>query len=108
MASRIAPPPSLDADGSRGGRLSQVTRGSSELGFFTVQEFAEWRAANPAAGGRVKYLKGLGSSNNLDAKKYFSHVRARARAARRRAQAVRLLQCRAVGAACLATAAPPC
>lgn len=56
--------------------LAQVTRGSSELGFFTAQEFSEWQAANPGGPVRVKYLKGLGSSNNLDAKKYFSHVRA--------------------------------
>jgi DNA topoisomerase-2 len=56
--------------------LVKVTQaGGAELGFFTQQEFAEWQAGRAAGGYKVRYLKGLGSSNNLDAKKYFSHVR---------------------------------
>ena len=55
--------------------IVKVTKGSTEICFFTLQEYMDWRAANQEVKGwTIKYYKGLGTSSNKEAKDYFSKL----------------------------------
>ena len=45
--------------------------------FFTIQDFHRWGEArnNNFRGWKIKYYKGLGTSDNKEAKEYFSKLR---------------------------------
>jgi len=50
---------------------------AKEMDFFTLHEYNEWAKENEKSLHlwNIKYLKGLGSSNNQDAKRYFKALR---------------------------------
>ncbi|GAA5856986.1 hypothetical protein JCM8547_008496 [Rhodosporidiobolus lusitaniae] len=49
--------------------------GKKEISFFTIPEYEEWkRETNDGRGWRIKYFKGLGTSDANDAKKYFGDM----------------------------------
>lgn len=52
-------------------------RGKKDILFYNITQYNKWREANPAymRTHRVKYYKGLGTSNSAEAKEYFSKHR---------------------------------
>jgi DNA topoisomerase-2 len=50
--------------------------GKSEISFFTLQEYEEWRKeqADSLGSWTIKYYKGLGTSTSQEAKEYFSNL----------------------------------
>lgn len=55
----------------------QVSRaGRSDLSFYSLPEFADWKVANGDWNKwKIKYYKGLGTSTAKEAKEYFSDMR---------------------------------
>ncbi|KAJ1598558.1 hypothetical protein NDA14_003520 [Ustilago hordei] len=52
--------------------IVKCSKGKKELSFFTIPEYMTWKEANSnGKGWRIKYYKGLGTSDSQDAKKYF-------------------------------------
>ncbi len=52
--------------------IVKATKGKQEVAFFTIPEYETWKEANNnGAGWRIKYYKGLGTSESSDIKKYF-------------------------------------
>lgn len=52
--------------------IVKCTKGKQELSFFTIPEYMTWKEQhNNGKGWRIKYFKGLGTSDSQDAKKYF-------------------------------------
>ncbi|CED85182.1 dna topoisomerase ii [Phaffia rhodozyma] len=55
--------------------IIRAVKGKVVKDFYTLPEFGEWREANnDARGWYIKYLKGLGTSDAEDGKKYFSDL----------------------------------
>lgn len=60
--------------------IVKVTKGGKKKGesipFFTIPEFAQWKAANNNGKGyKMKYYKGLATSSPEEAKEYFSNIK---------------------------------
>ena len=53
--------------------IVRLTSGPEKLGFFSIQEYKQWKQANPNSNPRIKYYKGLGTSTSKDAKDYFTN-----------------------------------
>jgi DNA topoisomerase-2 len=55
--------------------LLKVSKGSEKISFFTMQDFKAWsnRITNIKSW-RIKYYKGLGTSDNKEAKEYFGAI----------------------------------
>ncbi|CAI2200610.1 4130_t:CDS:2, partial [Funneliformis geosporum] len=52
------------------------TKGDKEVSFFTMPEYENWMAKTPdAKNWKVKYYKGLGTSNTKEAKQYFRNLK---------------------------------
>jgi DNA topoisomerase-2 len=51
-------------------------KNAEKLMFFSQQDFEKWKESNPAKFNsyKIRYLKGLGTSNKQDAKKYFENL----------------------------------
>lgn len=47
---------------------------TQQYSFFTIPEYEHWKVNNPGKGWQHKYYKGLGTSNEQDAKIYFSDL----------------------------------
>ncbi|BGP57010.1 DNA topoisomerase 2 [Rhodotorula sphaerocarpa] len=55
--------------------IVKVTKAKKELSFFTIPEYEAWKAeTHDGRGWKIKYFKGLGTSDARDAKKYFSDM----------------------------------
>lgn len=55
--------------------IVKVTKGKQERSFFTIPEYERWKEGHGhEAGWTIKYYKGLGTSTNADAKKYFGNL----------------------------------
>lgn len=55
--------------------IIKATKGATTKSFFSIPEYNEWRQANNnGRGWKIKYYKGLGTSNELEAKEYFAAV----------------------------------
>lgn len=55
--------------------IVKVTKAKKELSFFTIPEYEAWKAeTHDGRGWKIKYFKGLGTSDANDAKKYFSDM----------------------------------
>ncbi|GAA5821381.1 hypothetical protein JCM3770_000346, partial [Rhodotorula araucariae] len=55
--------------------IVKVTKGKKEVSFFTIPEYEEWkRETDDGRGWKIKYFKGLGTSDARDAKKYFGDM----------------------------------
>ncbi|GAA5863655.1 hypothetical protein JCM3774_001204 [Rhodotorula dairenensis] len=55
--------------------IVKVTKAKKELSFFTIPEYEAWKAeTHDGRGWKIKYFKGLGTSDTNDAKKYFSDM----------------------------------
>lgn len=55
--------------------IVKVSRGSSKLPFFTIPEYEAWKKANRnGKGWKIKYYKGLGTSDDREFKEYFSNL----------------------------------
>ncbi|KAL7421894.1 DNA topoisomerase 2 [Cryptotrichosporon argae] len=53
--------------------IVKTWKGKQELTFYTMPQYEEWKAANnDGRGWQYKYYKGLGTSTDADARKYFS------------------------------------
>ena len=52
--------------------IVKATKGKQELAFFTIPEYETWKDQNNGGvGWKIKYYKGLGTSESSDIKKYF-------------------------------------
>jgi DNA topoisomerase II len=56
--------------------IVKATKGKTVRCFFSQYEYEQWRATPEAAGYKVKYYKGLGTSTREEAKEYFQHLSA--------------------------------
>ncbi|GAA6056524.1 DNA topoisomerase 2 [Rhodotorula toruloides] len=55
--------------------IVKVSKGKKEISFFTIPEYEAWKAeTDDGRGWKIKYFKGLGTSDTNDAKKYFSDM----------------------------------
>lgn len=56
--------------------IVKAKKGSSEISFFTLYEYEQWRRSNSSSlgGWRFKYYKGLGTSTDLEFKEYFTKI----------------------------------
>jgi len=55
--------------------IVKVTKKGREISFYTLPEYEQWKEdTNNGKGWKIKYYKGLGTSNSADAKKYFSDM----------------------------------
>ncbi|KAJ7226116.1 DNA topoisomerase II, partial [Mycena pura] len=55
--------------------IIRVTKGNQKKDFFTIPEYEKWAEETPGSSKwEPKYYKGLGSSDNADARNYFSHM----------------------------------
>ncbi|KAJ1611468.1 DNA topoisomerase II, partial [Cryptosporidium canis] len=56
--------------------IVKAKKGSSEISFFTLYEYEQWRKSNASSlgGWRFKYYKGLGTSTDLEFKEYFTKI----------------------------------
>ncbi|BGP42027.1 DNA topoisomerase 2 [Rhodotorula kratochvilovae] len=55
--------------------IVKVTKGKKEVSFFTIPEYEAWkRETDDGRGWKIKYFKGLGTSDAQDAKKYFGDM----------------------------------
>lgn len=53
----------------------KVKHGKRHINFFTIPEYQQWAEANKhISGWTAKYYKGLGSSDDKDAKEYFGDM----------------------------------
>ncbi|KAG9295754.1 hypothetical protein G9A89_008982 [Geosiphon pyriformis] len=56
--------------------IVKVTRRDNVLSFFTIPEYERWKEENDdGKGWTIKYYKGLGTSTDADAKKYFRDLK---------------------------------
>ena len=55
--------------------IVRLTSGPERIGFFSVQEYNNWKKENPNSNPSIKYYKGLGTSTSKEAKIYFSNMR---------------------------------
>ncbi|KAK4056942.1 DNA topoisomerase 2 [Microbotryomycetes sp. JL221] len=56
--------------------IVKVSKSQREISFFTLPEYETWKAeTNDGRGWRIKYFKGLGTSDAADAKKYFGDMK---------------------------------
>ena len=56
--------------------IVKATKGKTVRCFYSQYEYEQWRATPEAAGYKVKYYKGLGTSTREEAKEYFQHLSA--------------------------------
>ena len=54
--------------------IVRATKGKEAIQFFTMAQYEEWKARTPQTGWTIKYYKGLGSSTDADAKRYFRDI----------------------------------
>ncbi|SCV70341.1 BQ2448_1735 [Microbotryum intermedium] len=55
--------------------IVKANKGNKELSFFTIPQYEQWKEeTNDGRGWRIKYFKGLGTSDARDAKKYFGNM----------------------------------
>ncbi|BFZ54993.1 DNA topoisomerase 2 [Savitreella phatthalungensis] len=55
--------------------IVRCTKGKEVVSFFTLPEYEQWREqVQPGKEWKIKYFKGLGTSDSNDAKKYFSDL----------------------------------
>lgn len=55
--------------------IVRCTKGKEVRSFFTIPEYEEWREQiQPGKEWKIKYFKGLGTSDSRDAKQYFSDL----------------------------------
>ena len=54
--------------------IVKVTKGSNVIPFYTIPEFETWLKAGDRSLWKVKYYKGLGTSQNKEAQEYFSNI----------------------------------
>ncbi|THU89449.1 type II DNA topoisomerase [Dendrothele bispora CBS 962.96] len=55
--------------------IVRVTKGKQKKDFFTIPEYEQWAEETPdSARWDAKYFKGLGTSNDADARQYFSNM----------------------------------
>jgi DNA topoisomerase-2 len=54
--------------------VAQATRGGECRKFYSAQEYDEWKRSPSAAGWKIKFFKGLGTSTDVQARSYFSNL----------------------------------
>lgn len=55
--------------------IVKANKGTQQLAFFTMPEYEQWKESNNnGAGWRIKYYKGLGTSESSDMKAYFKRM----------------------------------
>ena len=56
--------------------IVKVSKNKREISFFTIPEYEQWKEeTDDGRGWKIKYFKGLGTSDATDAKKYFGDMR---------------------------------
>lgn len=51
--------------------ILKATKGNNQLSFYNNGEYEEWKQNNDSRGWKIKYYKGLGTSNKTEFKEYF-------------------------------------
>ncbi|GAA5960302.1 hypothetical protein JCM3765_002536 [Sporobolomyces pararoseus] len=55
--------------------IVKVSKNKKEISFFTIPEYEQWKEeTSDGRGWKIKYFKGLGTSDATDAKKYFGDM----------------------------------
>lgn len=54
--------------------IIKCTKGGDVKSFFTIPEFEVWAHGRNLKGFKIKYYKGLGTSDAKEAKEYFSQI----------------------------------
>lgn len=53
----------------------KVTKGNQVKEFFNTSDYDKWRTGTATAGWKIKYYKGLATSNSKEAKEYFARMK---------------------------------
>ena len=55
--------------------IIKATKSNSIKSFYTLQDYENWEKSNNTNGYKIKYYKGLGTSNSKEAKEYFKNMK---------------------------------
>ena len=55
--------------------IVKASKGSKELQFYNLIDYNTWKEENNESGWKVKYYKGLGTSNRKEAQEYFKNLK---------------------------------
>ena len=55
--------------------IVKVSKGSNVIEFCNLSDYENWKKENDTKGWNIKYYKGLGTSNRVEAKEYFKNMK---------------------------------
>ena len=55
--------------------IIKATKNKNIKSFYTLQDYEKWEKSNNTNGFKIKYYKGLGTSNTKEAKEYFENMK---------------------------------
>ena len=55
--------------------IVKATKASNELQFYNLTDYDSWKEENNESGWKIKYYKGLGTSNRKEAQEYFKNLK---------------------------------
>jgi len=55
--------------------IVKATKNSNQLSFYNLTDYNDWKNNNNESGWKVKYYKGLGTSNRKEAQEYFKNLK---------------------------------
>ncbi len=55
--------------------IIKATKNKNIKSFYTLQDYEKWEKSNNVNGFKIKYYKGLGTSNTKEAKEYFNNMK---------------------------------
>ena len=55
--------------------IVKATKGQQQLQFYNLTDYDEWKNSHNETGWKIKYYKGLGTSNRTEAQEYFKNMK---------------------------------
>ena len=55
--------------------IVKATKGNNQLQFYNLTDYGDWKDNNTETGWKIKYYKGLGTSNRKEAQEYFQNLK---------------------------------
>ena len=55
--------------------IVKATKGNNQLQFYNLTDYNDWKDNNTETGYKIKYYKGLGTSNRSEAQEYFKNLK---------------------------------
>ena len=55
--------------------IVKATKGSNQMQFYNLTDYSDWKENCEESGWKIKYYKGLGTSNRTEAREYFQNLK---------------------------------